>query len=151
MRLSLYSRKENMRITIIQSEIEEAIREKVLSQMSINDGMVLEIDLSATRGDDGFTAEINIIPEAATKTATKKTPAKKKAAPAPEKAKDKAEPVEEPDQAEEAPVEQEAAETPEVEAEASVQMDEAPAKEVPAEESKPTGSIFGGLKKPVNN
>jgi len=38
-----------MKITLVQAEIEEAIRAFVLSRMSINDGMRLQIDLAATR------------------------------------------------------------------------------------------------------
>lgn len=47
-----------MQIVIVQDEIEEAIRSHILSQVSIRPGMAIEIDLSATRGPEGFKATI---------------------------------------------------------------------------------------------
>ena len=52
-----------MRITIVQTEIEEAIRNHILSQIQVQDGMEIEIDLRATRGAEGFQADIDIHPK----------------------------------------------------------------------------------------
>jgi hypothetical protein len=52
-----------MQITLVQAEIETAIRNHVLEQMSVDEGMELTIDLKATRGALGYQAIINIYPE----------------------------------------------------------------------------------------
>ena len=49
-----------MKIIITQLEIEEAIRNHILGQISVKEGMVIDIELAATRGDTGFTATIDI-------------------------------------------------------------------------------------------
>ena len=49
-----------MRIIIVQSEIEEAIKAYVLNQIAVREGQEVTIDFKATRGDDGMTAEVNI-------------------------------------------------------------------------------------------
>ena len=86
-----------MRIIIVQSEIEEAIKAYVLNQIAVREGQEVTIDFKATRGDDGMTAEVNIgsvagneqkSPEKATSsvqtTAATKTPPKAStASPAP--------------------------------------------------------------------
>jgi hypothetical protein len=51
-----------VQIIIVQAEIEEAIRNHILSQIHVREGMDINIDLAATRGAAGFTATINIIP-----------------------------------------------------------------------------------------
>lgn len=51
-----------MQITIVQAEIEQAIRDYVSSQLKVADGMEMTIDLSATRGAEGFKATIDIHP-----------------------------------------------------------------------------------------
>jgi hypothetical protein len=56
-----------MQITIVQSEIEDAIRQHINNQINVKDGMRIDIDLKATRGDDGYTAVIDIVPETAAK------------------------------------------------------------------------------------
>lgn len=53
-----------MQITLVQSEIEEALSDFVLARMTIKDGMELKIDLAATRGTQGFTANVDIVPKA---------------------------------------------------------------------------------------
>lgn len=125
-----------MRIMIIQSEIEEAIAEKVLSQMSINENCELKIELSATRGPEGMTATIDVVekaPEIPLNVSGKVRAARKTAAPkAPE-------PVAE--ETSDAPVEQ-TGDPVEVADEGETQEEAAPA--------APTNSIFGALKKPVN-
>lgn len=55
-----------MQITIIQAEIEQAIRNYVGSQLKVADGMEMTIELSATRGAEGFKATIDISPAAVT-------------------------------------------------------------------------------------
>ena len=52
-----------MQITIVQNEIEKAIREYVGRQLLVAEGMKMIIDLAATRGAEGFKATIDIIPE----------------------------------------------------------------------------------------
>ncbi len=54
-----------MQIIIVQSEIEEAIRNHINSQIMVQDGMRIDIDLSATRGPEGFRATIDIVPDTA--------------------------------------------------------------------------------------
>lgn len=51
-----------MQIIIVQAEIEQAIRNHILSQINIREGMEIDIDLRATRGEAGFQATINITP-----------------------------------------------------------------------------------------
>lgn len=51
-----------MQITIVQVEIEQAIRNYVLEQLSVKEGMQIDIVLKATRGDEGTTAIIDIVP-----------------------------------------------------------------------------------------
>lgn len=73
---------ETMQITIVQTEIEEAIRSHILSQINVNPGMRIEIDLLATRGATGFQAVIDILPDvessgaASAKEVDEPTPAK---------------------------------------------------------------------------
>lgn len=50
-----------MKITLTQDEIEESIRQYVGAQLHVRDGKRIEIDLRATRGDAGYTAEIEIV------------------------------------------------------------------------------------------
>ncbi len=54
-----------MQIIIIQTEIEEAIRNHILGQINVKDGQRIDIDLRATRGSDGFQAVIDIVPDSA--------------------------------------------------------------------------------------
>jgi hypothetical protein len=51
-----------MQIVLIQSEIETAITNYVHSILSIAEGMEIRVDLSATRGAEGFKASIDIVP-----------------------------------------------------------------------------------------
>lgn len=53
-----------MQIIIVQAEIEAAIRAHIEQQVSIKEGMEITIDLRSTRGDAGFTANIDIVPAA---------------------------------------------------------------------------------------
>jgi hypothetical protein len=56
-----------MQITIVQAEIETAIRKYIEEQINVRDGMRIDIDLSATRGADGFKAIIDIVPDTSKK------------------------------------------------------------------------------------
>ena len=57
-----------MRITLIQSEIETAIINYINAQVNVREGMSIVVDLSATRGENGFTATIDIVNAKAVKT-----------------------------------------------------------------------------------
>lgn len=166
-----------MQITINQNEIETAIRNHVLGLISVRQNMRIDIDLKATRKEDGYTAIIDIYPDDGpgsgepvegksdqTNTATAaEVKAESKPNPAP-KAPPKAEPkaVEEPEvvAAKEA-VAEAPADEPSEPAEPPVKVTKAlfkKAAEKPAEpEVAPASdaveaprSIFSGLKKPVN-
>lgn len=51
-----------MQIILVQAEIEKALTDYVLGMISIRDDQQITIDLSATRGTDGFKALIDIVP-----------------------------------------------------------------------------------------
>ena len=51
-----------MKITIGQSEIESAVKTYILSIMTLAEGANIAVDFSATRGPDGLTANINVLP-----------------------------------------------------------------------------------------
>lgn len=50
-----------MQITLIQSELEAAIRQYVHDIVNIKEGMEINIELRAGRGVDGYTASIDIV------------------------------------------------------------------------------------------
>ena len=50
-----------MQITLVQSEIEQALRTYVNNLINIKEGTQINIDLSAGRGADGFKATIDIV------------------------------------------------------------------------------------------
>lgn len=54
-------KREPMQITLTQTEIETAITDYIKSQMTIADGQRIAIDLRATRGNEGYTALIDIV------------------------------------------------------------------------------------------
>lgn len=58
-----------MRITLNQAQIEQGLRLFIASQGFNTEGKTIEIDLKATRGPEGYTADINI-PDASGGTAT---------------------------------------------------------------------------------
>ena len=72
-----------MQITISEFEIKSAIRTFIHDQIKINPGMKIEIDLKATRGAEGATAIIDIVPDQLTgqMTAAVQEPKKEKAEP----------------------------------------------------------------------
>jgi hypothetical protein len=50
-----------MRIVLTQTEIEEAIEKLILDQVAVPDDMRIDIDLKATRGEEGYQAFIDIV------------------------------------------------------------------------------------------
>lgn len=53
-----------MQITLIQSEIEQALKNYINEQVNVKEGMEITIAFKATRGDEGNTAIIDIVPSA---------------------------------------------------------------------------------------
>ncbi len=51
-----------MQLTLNQSEITQAITAYIRNAVSVNDGMEIRIDLKATRGDQGHSAIVDIVP-----------------------------------------------------------------------------------------
>lgn len=49
-----------MKLIITQPEIAEILRDHVLKNVQLKDGAQIKIDFTATRGDDGITASIDI-------------------------------------------------------------------------------------------
>ena len=141
-----------MQITLIQSEIEQALKNYINDIMSVKDGMEIEIQLKATRGEEGTTAIIDIVPQkpkaARGGRSSGEIPAKVepvKAAAAPVKA-DPAPVAESVAEAEADDAEQvaEQAQEPEALEPAPVEAEQAPAEEAPRK------SLFAGLSKPQN-
>ena len=142
-----------MQITLIQSEIEQALKNYINDIMSVKDGMEIEIQLKATRGEEGTTAIIDIVPQKPKATRGSRTsgeiPAKPepvKAAAAPAKA--------EPEPVAESVAEAEADDAEQVgeqviEPEGQEPAQAEPESAVPAEEA-PRKSLFAGLSKPQN-
>lgn len=127
-----------MRIQIVQTEMEQAIKDFVLGQLNVNEGMDITVELRAGRGEDGFTADINIVPSQTKKQGTVKrstTPAEKP----------KVEVTREPEESsQEAPVTEETNITEPVEEDTQVE-------EVVEDKPRPAGSLFSGLKRPSNS
>lgn len=75
-----------MQITIVQAEIEQAITDFIHRQINVRDGMLIQIDLKATRGDHGFQAVIDIVDPNSTTVASapKQEKAEPEQAPAPQ-------------------------------------------------------------------
>lgn len=61
-----------MQITLNQTEIETALRRYVNDQVNVKDGNEIVIDLKAGRGDNGFSAIIDIVPASETVTSSAK-------------------------------------------------------------------------------
>lgn len=61
-----------MQIILVQAEIETAIRNYVNSKVKVNEGQDIRIDLSASRGPEGFRATIDIIDDDLTPAAAPK-------------------------------------------------------------------------------
>lgn len=137
-----------MQITLIQSEIEQALKNYINDIMSVKDGMEIEIQLKATRGEEGTTAIIDIVPQKPKTPRGGRTsgeiPAKAepvKAAAAPVKA--------EPAQAVAESVAEAEADDAEQVAEQAQEPAPVEAEQAPAEEA-PRKSLFAGLSKPQN-
>lgn len=142
-----------MQITLIQSEIEQALKNYINDIMSVKDGMEIEIQLKATRGEEGTTAIIDIVPQkpkaARGGRSSGEIPAKAepvKAAAAPVKAEPAQAVAESVAEAEADDAEQvaEQAQEPEAQESAPVEAEQAPAEEAPRK------SLFAGLSKPQN-
>lgn len=142
-----------MQITLIQSEIEQALKNYINDIMSVKDGMEIEIQLKATRGEEGTTAIIDIVPQKPKAARGGRTsgevPAKAepvKAAAAPVKAEPAQAVAESVAEAEADDAEQvaEQAQEPEAQEPAPVEAEQAPAEEAPRK------SLFAGLSKPKN-
>ena len=142
-----------MQITLIQSEIEQALKNYINDIMSVKDGMEIEIQLKATRGEEGTTAIIDIVPQKPKAARGGRTsgeiPAKAepvKAAADPVKAEPAQAVAETVAEAEADDAEQvaEQAQEPEAQEPAPVEAEQAPAEEAPRK------SLFAGLSKPQN-
>ena len=141
-----------MQITLVQTEIETAIRNYIHSQIVVKEGMKIDIILKATRGDEGTTAIIDITPDGQAPASAALVPV---TAPAPKKAAPvlAAVPVQtratEPDPKPEAVPEKAAP----VEAETAPQLVDG-GESVEAESASdpaPRKSLFGNLSKPKNS
>lgn len=51
-----------MQVILVQAEIEQALRNYVNEMISVKEGMEITVDLKATRGADGATAVVDIVP-----------------------------------------------------------------------------------------
>lgn len=134
----------DLKIQIVQREIEEAVRDFIRKQITVKEGMEISMEFSATRGDDGLIAAIDISPAAPapTKTVSPRAPRTTASAPAPA--------------VEEAPAHSEVASnasTTEAEANASSQPSAGDASDEPETvpgEAPLKSSIFGNLRRPTN-
>lgn len=128
-----------MQITLVQAEIEAAIINFVTSQVNVKPEMRIDVDLTATRGANGFTATIDIV--------HKSTPRKdgQKAVPVTVVVEEPTKEVAMVVKVEEVVEGQGAAPTPPVALETPVQVN--PLAPVAAERPR---SLFAGLQKPTN-
>ena len=149
-----------MQITLVQAEIEQALTEYIHRQINVREGTAIEIDLAAPRGQPGFTAMIDLVPDDAPPAAIP-TPTPRPAMRSVTRTKEASAALAVKEVADvgtgalDSPVQQELAiETPAVEevivkAETPAVEDDAAVDAV----MQTTGnrpSLFGGLKKPVN-
>lgn len=128
-----------MQITLNQDEIFSALDAYVRSQISVKDGMEISIDMKAGRGENGYSATIDIVPEGTAKAAAATAPISKGNPFAKPATAASTTPVETP--AEETPVEEASALVEE-----ATQEPEAPAEEGAEPATKPAGSIFSKAK-----
>ena len=147
-----------MQIILVQTEVEQALRNYVASRLTLAEGTTFSIDLAATRGVNGITATIDLVePGQSTAAPTgsiSRAPSTKPAAAPAVAATTKPASEVQADPATQASAAQENAAT--AQETASVQQDqaeqvagaaEAVTEEVPAEKPK---SLFGGLSRPKN-
>lgn len=141
-----------MQITLVQAEIEQALTEYIHRQINVREGMHIEIDLAATRGQQGFTAMIDIVPDDAPPAATPvvrpamRSVTRKDTPTVVTEARASTVAVEAPAQ-QELPIEVPAIEEAKAET-AAVEDDAAVDAVMQTTGNRP--SLFGGLKKPVN-
>ena len=144
-----------MQITLIQSEIEQALKNYINDIMSVKDGMEIEIQLKATRGEEGTTAIIDIVPQKPKAARGGRTSGEvpAKAEPAKAAAPAKAEAAQAVAEADPEPVAESVAEAEADDAEQVAEQAQEPApveaEQAPAEEA-PRKSLFAGLNKPQN-
>ena len=144
-----------MQITLIQSEIEQALKNYINDIMSVKDGMEIEIQLKATRGEEGTTAIIDIVPQKPKAARGGRTSGEvpAKAEPAKAAAPAKAEAAQAVAEADPEPVAESVAEAEADDAEQVAEQAQEPApvetEQAPAEEA-PRKSLFAGLSKPQN-
>ena len=152
-----------MQVTLVQTQIEQAIADYISARMPGATRDDMKIDLRATRGDEGYTAVVNVDPEHISVTKPAISTAMRQANEADiaafdEMVESQAEEPDVQDQEEADAIEAEEAETTaEPEPEAEPETEQAPADPEPeaaeAEEApKPVKrSIFADMKKPVNS
>lgn len=157
-----------MQIILDQNEIETAIRALVNEQVSVKDGHEITIDLKAGRGENGFSATIDIAPAGAKTDSTKPLGIEEKTSRAPRgqtnevkaapakttaaEAEPQAQPEPTPETAQEAASDAPTADSTDggSEADAGDQSD-APAQDAAPEGAGTKGSsLFAGLGKPRN-
>lgn len=147
-----------MQIILVQTEVEQALRNYVASRLTLAEGTTFSIDLAATRGVNGITATIDLvepgqstaIPTGSISRATSTKPAAAVAVPPTMKLASEVQPdlaTQASDAQEKAAMDQETASVQQDQAEQVAGAAEANAEEVPAEKPK---SLFGGLSRPKN-
>ena len=144
-----------MQITLIQSEIEQALKNYINDIMSVKDGMEIEIQLKATRGEEGTTAIIDIVPQKPKTPRGSRTSGEvpAKAEPAKAAAPAKAEAAQAVAEAAPEPVAESVAEAEADDAEQVAEQAQEPEAQEPAPvevEEAPRKSLFAGLSKPQN-
>jgi hypothetical protein len=146
--------KTTMQIVLVQTEVEDALKEYVHKRVTVPTDTHFEIDISSTRGSEGVKAIIDLVPASTTGpkviTAGRKrltvpatqtpVPATKEPEPEPE-----AEPAQEPAE----PQEPQTEESEEV-AEATGTEDAVSAATEPPPPAAPVKSLFANLRKPQN-
>lgn len=152
-----------MLITLNQEEIEVALRNYVNEQVNIREGHEIVIDLKAGRGENGFSATIDIVPASTVKPAPapkpqpqRPTPEPVQADPAPALPKDVAETEAAPETTQDAAGEPATETATDAPAQTETAGDTKPADQEtaaadPPATDKPRGSLFAGLSKPRND
>ena len=147
-----------MQIILVQTEVEQALRNYVASRLTLAEGTTFSIDLAATRGVNGITATIDLVepgqstaaPAGGISRAPSTKPAAAVAVPPTMKlaSEVQADPATQASAAQEnAATAQETGSVQQDQAEQVAGAAEANAEEVPAEKPK---SLFGGLSRPKN-
>ncbi len=71
--IEFYEEEKDMRIILVQDEIELAVTNYVRSQINIQDNQDIKIELKAGRGEAGYTADIDIVAKDQTKSGPQTT------------------------------------------------------------------------------